>query len=120
MSINACSALGSNWRVFAWLKPDLKSVRMDPMFVALSYYHRKKFEDAVNVCSQILEKNPYDQVRLSQFYFITNLVSENDVTLLKSCFEWLVFLDYQTKRRCVINIWVIRRIILRSVLKTAD
>ena len=57
------------------------------MFVALSYYHRKKFEDAVNVCSQILEKNPYDQVRLSQFYFITNLVSENDVTLLKSCFE---------------------------------
>nr|CAB3267347.1 tetratricopeptide repeat protein 8 [Phallusia mammillata] len=34
---------------------------MDPLFMALSYYKRRKFEDCVTTCTKILDKNPYDQ-----------------------------------------------------------
>uniref|UniRef100_H2YKL4 Uncharacterized protein n=1 Tax=Ciona savignyi TaxID=51511 RepID=H2YKL4_CIOSA len=35
---------------------------MDPMFMALSCFRRRKFEESTELCSKILEKNPYDQV----------------------------------------------------------
>ncbi|KAK6998140.1 tetratricopeptide repeat protein 8 [Biomphalaria glabrata] len=34
---------------------------MDPLFMAYSYFRRRKYKEAVDVCSQILERNPYDQ-----------------------------------------------------------
>ncbi|XP_064624163.1 tetratricopeptide repeat protein 8-like [Lineus longissimus] len=34
---------------------------MDPLFLAYSFYRRRKVEQCVNLCSQMLEKNPYDQ-----------------------------------------------------------
>ena len=36
---------------------------MDPMFLACSFFRRKKFQECVNLCNQLLEKNSYDQVR---------------------------------------------------------
>ena len=35
---------------------------MDPLFLAYSYFRRRKFERCVALCTQVLEKNPYDQV----------------------------------------------------------
>ncbi len=36
---------------------------MDPMYLAYSFYRRRKFEQCVALCTQLLEKNPYDQVK---------------------------------------------------------
>ena len=35
---------------------------MDPLFLAYSYFRRKKYEQCTEICTQLLEKNPYDQV----------------------------------------------------------
>ncbi|XP_014677351.1 PREDICTED: tetratricopeptide repeat protein 8-like [Priapulus caudatus] len=34
---------------------------MDPMFLAYSYFRRRRFEDCATACGKLLEKNPYDQ-----------------------------------------------------------
>jgi len=34
---------------------------MDPVFLAYSCFRRRKFDDCVRLCTQVLEKNPYDQ-----------------------------------------------------------
>nr|XP_039250365.1 tetratricopeptide repeat protein 8-like [Styela clava]XP_039250373.1 tetratricopeptide repeat protein 8-like [Styela clava]XP_039250382.1 tetratricopeptide repeat protein 8-like [Styela clava]XP_039255326.1 tetratricopeptide repeat protein 8-like [Styela clava]XP_039255327.1 tetratricopeptide repeat protein 8-like [Styela clava] len=34
---------------------------MDPMFMALSYFRRRKYDECANLCTKMLEKNPYDQ-----------------------------------------------------------
>ncbi|EDO48470.1 predicted protein, partial [Nematostella vectensis] len=36
-------------------------LQMDPLFLSLSLYRRRKHEDCVEVCTQMLKKNPYDQ-----------------------------------------------------------
>lgn len=38
---------------------------MDPLYMALSLFRRRKFEDCVMICSQLLDKNPYDQAAWS-------------------------------------------------------
>lgn len=43
---------------------------MDPLFLAYSYYRRKKYEQCTEICTQLLEKNPYDQV----FLLIENVI----------------------------------------------
>lgn len=35
---------------------------MDPLFLAYSCFRRKKYQECVDICSELLEKNPYDQV----------------------------------------------------------
>lgn len=35
---------------------------MDPLYVALNLFRRRKFEECVDVCTESLQKNPYDQV----------------------------------------------------------
>lgn len=35
---------------------------LDPLYLALSLYRRRKFELAAEQCTKILDKNPYDQV----------------------------------------------------------
>ena len=35
---------------------------MDRLFLAMSFYRRRKFEECAEVCTQLLQKNPYDQV----------------------------------------------------------
>lgn len=37
-------------------------MEIDPMFLAYSYFRRKKFEKCSEICGMILEKSPYDQV----------------------------------------------------------
>ncbi|CAG5134856.1 unnamed protein product [Candidula unifasciata] len=34
---------------------------MDPLFLAYSYFRRRKFKESVDICTKILAKNPYDQ-----------------------------------------------------------
>ncbi|XP_060571355.1 tetratricopeptide repeat protein 8-like [Ruditapes philippinarum] len=34
---------------------------MDPLFLAYSYFRRRKYQQSVDICTQLLEKNPYDQ-----------------------------------------------------------
>lgn len=36
--------------------------KLDPFFLALSRARRRRFDDCVEICSDILEQNPYDQV----------------------------------------------------------
>ncbi|CAG0899354.1 unnamed protein product [Darwinula stevensoni] len=35
--------------------------KMDPLFLGLSCYRRRKHKEAAAICTEILEKNPYDQ-----------------------------------------------------------
>lgn len=42
------------------------TMQMDPLFLAMSFYRRRKFEECAEVCTQLLKKNPYDQVFYSQ------------------------------------------------------
>ena len=37
-------------------------MQMDRLFLAMSFYRRRKFEECAEVCTQLLHKNPYDQV----------------------------------------------------------
>lgn len=34
---------------------------MDPMYIALSYFRRRRFDECIEVCTKLLTKNPYDQ-----------------------------------------------------------
>jgi hypothetical protein len=37
---------------------------MDPLFQAMSFFRRRKFEQCVDITTGLLEKNPNDQVRI--------------------------------------------------------
>ena len=37
---------------------------MDPLFQAMSFFRRRKFEQCAEITSTLLEKNPNDQVRI--------------------------------------------------------
>ncbi|XP_067009635.1 tetratricopeptide repeat protein 8 [Anabrus simplex] len=34
---------------------------MDPFYLSISLYRRRKYEDCVSICTELLQKNPYDQ-----------------------------------------------------------
>ncbi|KAK3750717.1 hypothetical protein QZH41_017275, partial [Actinostola sp. cb2023] len=36
-------------------------MQMDPLFLSLSLYRRRKLDECVEVCTELLKKNPYDQ-----------------------------------------------------------
>ena len=35
---------------------------MDPFVLAVSRFNRQKFDECIDICTQMLDKNPYDQV----------------------------------------------------------
>jgi tetratricopeptide repeat protein 8 len=35
---------------------------MDPFFLAVSRYKRQRYDECIEICTQMLDKNPYDQV----------------------------------------------------------
>lgn len=35
---------------------------LDPMYMACSLFRRRRLEECVEVCTKLLEKNPFDQV----------------------------------------------------------
>lgn len=37
---------------------------MDPLFLAYSYFRRRKYKECTEICTKLLEKNPYDQVTI--------------------------------------------------------
>lgn len=37
-------------------------VTMDPLFLAWSYFRRRKLQQCADICTKILQDNPYDQV----------------------------------------------------------
>ena len=39
----------------------LMEKQLDPLFLARSYLRRRKFDSCIEICSKMLEKNPYDQ-----------------------------------------------------------
>lgn len=36
---------------------------LDPMFFAVDHFKKRNFEKCVNICTDLLTKNPYDKVR---------------------------------------------------------
>lgn len=38
---------------------------MDPLFQAMSFFRRRKFEQCVEITTDLLAKNPNDQVRMT-------------------------------------------------------
>lgn len=38
-------------------------MQMDPLFLSLSLYRRRKLDESIEVCTELLKKNPYDQVK---------------------------------------------------------
>jgi hypothetical protein len=43
---------------------------MDPLFQAISYARRRRFEQCADVTTAMLNKNPNDQVRLARYMLI--------------------------------------------------
>ena len=59
--------------------------QMEPLFLARSYLRRRKFDSCVQICSQMLEKNPYDQCAwfmkakaLTEQVYIDEVEADND------------------------------------------
>ncbi len=44
---------------------DSNKLSLDPLFMARSLFRRRRFEECVKICSDILQSNPYDQVTSS-------------------------------------------------------
>ena len=57
---------------------------MDPLFLAYSNFRRRKFEKCSDICSTLLEKNPYDQVGS---VFIISLRLQIDICY-DECIQW--------------------------------
>ena len=41
------------------------ATQMDPFYVALSRLRQKRYDECIELCTDILQENPYDQVRIS-------------------------------------------------------
>ena len=41
---------------------------VDVFFVAMSRFKRKKFEESIELCNELLERNPRDQVEIYSIY----------------------------------------------------
>ena len=49
--------------VYAYFSPtEAMEVTMDPLFLAWSYFRRRKLQQCSDICTKILQDNPYDQV----------------------------------------------------------
>ena len=66
---------------------------MDPLFLAYSFFRRRKFEESAALCSQLLDKNPYDQVNRNRLVLISSsLYSVIVIVIVKiifSAISWL-------------------------------
>uniref|UniRef100_H3AU47 Tetratricopeptide repeat domain 8 n=1 Tax=Latimeria chalumnae TaxID=7897 RepID=H3AU47_LATCH len=55
-------------------------MQMDPLFLAWSYFRRRKFQPCSEICGQILETNPYDQAAWSlKTQVLTEMVYVDEV-----------------------------------------
>ncbi len=44
------------------LRKNKTKEKMDPLFMATSLFRRRRFDECVKICTEILERNAYDQV----------------------------------------------------------
>ncbi|XP_037550953.1 tetratricopeptide repeat protein 8 isoform X1 [Nematolebias whitei] len=63
-------------------------VTMDPLFLALSYFRRRKLQQCSDICTKILQDSPYDQVRDSSL-----LISEAAWSLKTRALTEMVYID---------------------------
>ena len=45
----------------AWF-PDMSEMGLDPLFMSVTLFKHRRFEECVKICDELLEKNPKDQV----------------------------------------------------------
>lgn len=64
----------------------VSGLQMDPMFLAMSFFRRRKFEECAEVCTQLLKKNPYDQVDF--IFVVISYTSVFDEEMERVCFGW--------------------------------
>lgn len=38
---------------------------MDPFYVAILRYRQRQFDECINLCTDVLRKNPLDQVKIA-------------------------------------------------------
>ena len=48
---------------------------MDPFWLANSKFRRRKFAECIEICSELLKKNPYDQ---AVWFLKTRAITEQD------------------------------------------
>lgn len=73
--------------------PPPAAKNMDPMYIGLSYYRRRKFDECIEICSKLLAKNPYDQSAwalktraLTGMYELCGIIERTDY-FCGGCFE---------------------------------
>uniref|UniRef100_A0A8C6PQ99 Tetratricopeptide repeat domain 8 n=1 Tax=Nothobranchius furzeri TaxID=105023 RepID=A0A8C6PQ99_NOTFU len=66
-------------------------VTMDPLFLAWSYFRRRKFQQCSEICTKILQDSPYDQ--LITFVKFKPCVSQAAWSLKTSAFTEMVYVD---------------------------
>lgn len=49
---------------------------MDPFYLALSNFRKRKFEKSASICTELLEKNPYDQVSIYKMIFEETILKD--------------------------------------------
>jgi len=44
--------------------------QVDPFYMALLRSKQRRFQESVDICTDILDQNPYDQVRYINYYLV--------------------------------------------------
>jgi hypothetical protein len=58
------------------------------MFLAMSFYRRRKFQQCIEICTDLLSKNPYDQVKSpsgAEFALLQYLSADNVTVSTFTC-----------------------------------
>lgn len=48
------------------------AANLNPIWLAQSRLRRRKFDECIEVCTAVLDKNPYDQVRIAGFTLVSH------------------------------------------------
>lgn len=51
---------------------------VDPFFMALLRSRQRRFAECVDICTEILAVNPYDQVRVTTLHLVARRLSSDD------------------------------------------
>ncbi len=63
--------------------------QIDPLYLAMTKLRRRKFQQTVDICSSILDQNPYDQaVWYLKCRALTNINYVDDTEMEEGMFSW--------------------------------
>ena len=72
-------------------------VELSPVYLAVVHYQRKEYDECIEICTKVLEKNPYDEAVWSlKTRALTAQVKINNLDKLILSDQ----LKYAEKRRC--------------------